>query len=107
VRDWLAFVLTWLAALLLGGCAHTFLIVGVGVVHVDRKDDAIGISSRMIGLQAGCRQLTIGLEASYCVELPSTGDVAIVERTGSRTPRLRILTTKEFQDEVIATARDR
>lgn len=70
----------------LGGCAglpigrHTFIVLGVGLVRVDRADKAIGISSRSIGLMLGCRQITLGVQGSYCTELPITGDVAIIER---------------------------
>ena len=74
------------AVLQLVGCAglpiggHTFVVVGVGLVRVDKADRAIGISSRSLGLTVGCRQITLGAQASYCARLPIEGDVAIIER---------------------------
>lgn len=74
------------AALALSGCTglpighRRFLVVGVGMVRVDRVDQAVGISSRILGLTAGCRNLTVGLQASYCAEIPAAGDAAIIER---------------------------
>lgn len=73
------------AALLLSGCAgvpvghRTFLVVGVGLVRIERAARATGVSSRMIGLTVGCGQITLGLQGSYCAHLP-LGDVAIIER---------------------------
>lgn len=85
-----------LAATLLSGCAgvpvghHTFLVVGLGVVRVDRAADATGISSRSLGLTLGCRQITVGLQASYCARLP-LGDVAIIERGAGADQHLSVV----------------
>lgn len=73
------------AALLLSGCAgvpmggRAFVVLGVGIVRVDRADQAVGVSSRTLGLTVGCRSVTLGVQASYCAQLP-LGDVAIIER---------------------------
>lgn len=82
----LRLALAVLAIATLGACAgaplgsHRYLVIGVGVVRVDRADKAVGVSSRMLGLTLGCNQLTLGVLAAYCAELPIDGDVAIIER---------------------------
>ena len=84
-----------LATLGLSACAGlpighgTFLVVGVGVVRVDKVDQARGISSRSVGLTLGCGELTIGAQGSYCAQLPM-GDVAILERGAGPQQHLRL-----------------
>ena len=81
----------------LGGCAglptghRTFIVIGVGIVRVDHADKAIGISSRSLGLMLGCRQLTLGVQGSYCTELPIEGDVAIIERGSGPNQHLSVV----------------
>ena len=54
------------AALALGGCAgvpvggHSYVYVGVGVVHIEKQADATGIHATTLGLTAGCGQITVG-----------------------------------------------
>ena len=97
---------------LLGGCAglpvaHGYLFVGVGYVRVDRRAQAVGIRSASLGVTAGCQSLIIGAQRSYCVRLP-LGEVAIIDGHAPRPAQhLAVLSTKEFENEVLATAHDR
>jgi hypothetical protein len=84
------------STLALAGCAglplghHVFLMVGVGVVRVDKADQATGVSTRMVGLKLGCREITIGFEQSYCAQIPIVGDVAIIERGAGADQHLKL-----------------
>jgi hypothetical protein len=85
-----------LAALALGGCAglpiggHSYVYVGVGVVHIDKSADATGIGSTMVGLAAGCGQVTLGAVTSFCAALPEHGSVAIIDRAHTAKARLTV-----------------
>jgi len=82
--------------LLLSGCAglpiggHSYLYVGVGVVHIEKQADATGIRSASLGLAAGCGQVTIGASASFCAVLPEHGSVAIIDRAHSPNASLTV-----------------
>jgi hypothetical protein len=73
-------------ALALSGCAgvpiggHQYVYVGVGVVHIDKQADATGVRSTTLGLVAGCGQITVGAQRSFCAVLPAHGNVAIINR---------------------------
>jgi hypothetical protein len=57
-----------------------FLVVGVGLVRIDREAKAVGISSRSLGITVACGGITAGVQASYCASIPTKGSVAIIER---------------------------
>lgn len=92
-----------LLALGLAGCAHDFVVIGLGVVHVDRSATSSGIRSVSLGLTLGCRQATLGVQRSYCVNLPDD-NVAIIEARGR--PALTVIPERTYHDEIIRTARD-
>ena|SRR3569623_767870 len=83
-------------SLALSGCAglpighHSFIVVGVGLVRVDREAQAVGVSSRSLGLTAGCRSVTLGIQASYCAQIPLSADLAIIERGSGSNQHLEI-----------------
>ncbi len=80
----LILVVGW--CLFCSGCAglpvghHTHLFIGFGLVRVDRAGKATAISSRSLGIFAGCQSITIGVQASYCARIPIDGNLAIIER---------------------------
>ena len=84
------------AALRLGGCAgvpiggHSYVYVGIGVIHIEKEADATGIRATTLGLTAGCGQITIGAEASFCAVLPEHGSVAIIDRARSPNASLSV-----------------
>jgi hypothetical protein len=86
-----------LMAMGLSGCVglpvghRSFVVVGVGLVRIDRANQAVGVSSRSVGLTIGCRQLTLGFLASYCAHIPLSGDVAIIERSAGPNQHLSLI----------------
>ncbi len=85
------------SALALSGCAglpigrHEFIVLGIGLVRIDRADKAVGVSSRSIGLTLCPRSLTLGVQASYCASIPIDGDVAIIERGSGPDQHLSVI----------------
>lgn len=84
------------ACVALSGCAgvplgrHTYVFVGVGVIHTQKGGDAIGIRTRAIGAMLGCGQVTVGLMSLFCVSLPANGSVAILEQGPSTDKHLTV-----------------
>lgn len=69
---------------------RAFLVIGVGVIRVDREANATGIRSISVGARLGCDGLTLGVDSSFCAILPADGNAAILE-SGNRPDKRLVL----------------
>ncbi len=64
---------------------------------MEHAGPATGVSSRVLGLTAGCGLVTLGASGTYCAHIPIEGDVAIIERGSG--PDQHLVHTKLRQRE--------